>query len=72
MPDFDEAHVLALAALASSEGGQDPVDEAIQVGRRGQARRRHAEVDRFHAVRPGDKNVRGERRGFERGDRNAW
>jgi H+-transporting ATPase len=30
MPDFDEAHVLALAALASSEGGQDPVDEAIR------------------------------------------
>ena len=26
---FDEAHVLALAALASSEGGQDPVDGAI-------------------------------------------
>jgi H+-transporting ATPase len=27
---FDEAHVLALAALASSEGGQDPVDAAIR------------------------------------------
>ena len=27
---FDEAHVLGLAALASSEGGQDPVDEAIR------------------------------------------
>jgi len=27
---FDEAHVLALAALASSEGGQDPVDGAIR------------------------------------------
>jgi H+-transporting ATPase len=27
---FDEAHVLALAALASSEGGQDPVDVAIR------------------------------------------
>ena len=26
MPGFDEAHVLALAALASSDGGQDPVD----------------------------------------------
>jgi H+-transporting ATPase len=31
MPGFDEAHVLALAALASSEGGQDPVDDAIRV-----------------------------------------
>jgi H+-transporting ATPase len=30
MPDFDEAHVLALAALASSDGGQDPVDAAIR------------------------------------------
>ena len=29
-PGFDEAHVLALAALASSEGGQDPVDGAIR------------------------------------------
>ncbi|WP_260858909.1 HAD-IC family P-type ATPase [Paraburkholderia sp. BCC1885] len=27
---FDEAHVLALAALASSDGGQDPVDTAIR------------------------------------------
>ncbi|MGD0348660.1 MAG: HAD-IC family P-type ATPase [Terracidiphilus sp.] len=30
MPGFDEAHVLGLAALSSSEGGQDPVDEAIR------------------------------------------
>jgi H+-transporting ATPase len=30
MPGFDEPHVLALAALASSEGGQDPVDGAIR------------------------------------------
>ncbi len=27
---FDEAHLLAVAALASSEGGQDPVDAAIR------------------------------------------
>jgi len=27
---FDEAHVLALAAMASSDGGQDPVDAAIR------------------------------------------
>jgi len=27
---FDEAHVLALAAMASSDGGQDPVDGAIR------------------------------------------
>jgi H+-transporting ATPase len=30
LPDFDDAHVLALAALASSDGGQDPVDAAIR------------------------------------------
>jgi len=30
MPGFDAAHVLALAALASSDGGQDPVDGAIR------------------------------------------
>jgi H+-transporting ATPase len=30
MPGFDEAHVLGLAALASSEGGQDPVDTATR------------------------------------------
>ena len=30
MDGFDEAHVLALAGLASSEGGQDPVDTAIR------------------------------------------
>jgi H+-transporting ATPase len=31
MPGFDEAQVLGLAALASSEGGQDPVDAAIRL-----------------------------------------
>jgi len=30
MPGFDAARVLTLAALASAEGGQDPVDAAIQ------------------------------------------
>ncbi len=30
MPGFDEDRVLALAALASAEGGQDPVDAAIR------------------------------------------
>jgi H+-transporting ATPase len=30
MPGFDESHVLGMAALASSEGGQDPVDAAIR------------------------------------------
>jgi H+-transporting ATPase len=30
MPGFNEARVLGLAALASSDGGQDPVDNAIR------------------------------------------
>jgi H+-transporting ATPase len=30
MPGFDESHILGLAALASSDGGQDPVDAAIR------------------------------------------
>ena len=30
MPGFDDAHVLGMAALASSDGGQDPVDAAIR------------------------------------------
>ena len=30
MPGFDEGHVLGMAALASSEGGQDSVDAAIR------------------------------------------
>ena len=37
MPGFDEAHVLALAALASSDGGQDPVDGAIRSAALGKA-----------------------------------
>ena len=30
MPGFDEAHILGMASLASSEGGDDPVDAAIR------------------------------------------
>jgi H+-transporting ATPase len=37
MPGIDEAHVLALAALASSDGGQDPVDGAIRAAASGNA-----------------------------------
>ncbi len=35
MTGFDEARVLALAALASSDGGQDPVDAAIRAAAKG-------------------------------------
>jgi H+-transporting ATPase len=37
MPGFDQAHVLELAALASSDGGQDPVDGAIRSAASGKA-----------------------------------
>ena len=39
MPGFDENHVLGLASLASSDGGQDPVDTAIRSAARRVARR---------------------------------
>ncbi len=35
LPGFDEAHLLALAALASSDGGQDPVDGAVRAAAEG-------------------------------------
>ncbi len=36
MPGFDDGHVLTLAALASSDGGRDPVDAAIRAAAGGQ------------------------------------
>jgi len=36
-PGFDEPHLLAMAALASSDGGQDPVDAAIRAASAKQA-----------------------------------
>jgi H+-transporting ATPase len=37
MAGFDAAHVLTLAALASSDGGEDPVDTAIRMAAKGKA-----------------------------------
>jgi H+-transporting ATPase len=37
MPGFDEARVLALAALASSDGGKDSVDAAVRAATSGKA-----------------------------------
>jgi len=36
MSGFDEAHILGLASLASSDGGQDPVDTAVRSAATGQ------------------------------------
>ena len=59
----NEARVLGLAALASSDGGQDSVDAAIRSAASRQKRRRSAEADPVRPVRSGQQEVRG------RGDR---
>jgi H+-transporting ATPase len=47
MAGFDEARVLGLAALASSDGGQDPVDAAIRLAASGPSCARSAETYRL-------------------------
>ena len=44
---FDESHVLGLAALASSDGGQDPVDTAIQAAAASRATTNLPELIKF-------------------------
>jgi H+-transporting ATPase len=55
MPGFDEAHVLALAALASSDGGQDPVDGAIRSAALGKAASDAPTIIKFVPFDPGTK-----------------
>jgi H+-transporting ATPase len=55
MPGFDEAHVLALAALASSDGGQDPVDGAIRSAASGKTTSDAPKVIKFVPFDPGTK-----------------
>ncbi len=55
MPGFDAAHVLALAALASSDGGQDPVDGAIRMAAAGNAVSDAPELIKFTAFDPAKK-----------------
>jgi H+-transporting ATPase len=55
MPGFDEAHVLALAALASSDGGQDPVDGAIWSAAFGKTTSDAPKVIKFVPFDPGTK-----------------
>ena len=56
MEGFDAGHVLTLAALASSDGGQDPVDEAIRAAA-GKPGRRSAAPGRIRTLRSGHQNV---------------
>jgi H+-transporting ATPase len=55
MPGFDAAHVLALAALASSDGGQDPVDGAIRAAAAGKPVADAPHLIKFAAFDPAKK-----------------
>ena len=62
MPGFDRERVLALAALASSEADQDPIDAAIRAA----ATKARSRCDRtaraLRSLRSGDQDVGGLRR----------
>ncbi len=55
MPGFDEAHVLGLAALASSDAGQDPVDAAICAAAKTKAASDLPKLIKFVPFDPGTK-----------------
>jgi H+-transporting ATPase len=52
---FDEAHLLAIAALASSDGGQDPVDAAIRAASAKQPVARPSKVSKLVPFDPATK-----------------
>jgi H+-transporting ATPase len=52
---FDEAQVLALAALASSDGGQDPVDAAIREAAKSKASKDALTLVKFTPFDPANK-----------------
>jgi len=55
MAGFDAAHVLGLAALASSDGGQDSVDAAIRAAAAGQSADDLPQLTRFLPFDPASK-----------------
>jgi H+-transporting ATPase len=55
LPDFDAAHVLALAALASSDGGQDSVDAAVRSAAAAQPMAGAPQLIKFIAFDPATK-----------------
>jgi H+-transporting ATPase len=55
MPGFDESHVLMMAALASSDGGQDPVDGAIRSAASRKAASNPPKLSHFVPFDPGRK-----------------
>ena len=66
MPGFDEAHVLALAALASSDGGAGPGRWSHTRSGRKQGGLRRAEADQICRLRSGQEDVGGDRNGCGR------
>jgi len=54
-PGFDESHVLGVAALASSDGGQDPVDGAIRAAAAGKPASDLPKLIKFVPFDPGTK-----------------
>ena len=60
MSGFDESHVLGLAALASSDSGQDPVDTAIRTAAASKAAADLPKLIKFIPFDPGDKDVGGD------------
>jgi H+-transporting ATPase len=55
MSGFDEAHVLVLAALASSDGGQDSVDIAIRLAAKGKTVADELKLTKFVPFDPATK-----------------
>jgi len=55
LPGFDAAQVLLLAALASSDGGQDPVDAAIRAAAQGKGTSSSPKVLKFVPFDPATK-----------------
>jgi H+-transporting ATPase len=55
MSGFDESHVLGVAALASSDGGQDPVDAAIRAAAAKKAASDLPKLTKFIPFDPGTK-----------------
>ena len=55
MAGFDESHVLGVAALASSDGGQDPVDTAIRAAAAKKAVADSPKLIKFTPFDPGTK-----------------
>jgi len=55
MSGFNEAHVLALAALASADGGQDPVDAAIRAAAKNKGEQNSPKLLKFIPFDPAKK-----------------